>query len=237
MAPAVRSSLDIALWFLAMAKEFGMRLQPMKLQRLLYLAQIRYANRYGGAKLMPATFLATKLGPLEPTIHHVFENGAPSLSALPPSREIESLLNEVWRRYGRKGMLDLEAIAKADHAYHMAFQRGANSEIMVPGSTESAGGANMASPLDEASGTRKRSAIHEEKPSVVGLMTMDGRRIRKWMPGMKKGDEGTVSETVAPAAVSRTETTGRKTADGRAVTKWVPGMRRSDLSDRHNDDR
>lgn len=223
MAPAARSSLDIALWFLATAQDFGMRLQPMKLQRLLYFAQVRYADRHGGARLMPATFLATELGPLEPTVHHVFESGLTELGANPPSREVETLLNEVWRRYGRKGAVELEAIVKADHAYHKARERGLDSEIELGGFATAK---EKKAPARKKSRPRKKRG--DEMPSVVGMMTMGGHRIRKWVPGMKGGaapptgaeTEGTVEGT-APEA--------RTTADGRPIVKWVPGMRGSDL--------
>ncbi len=59
MVPAVRSTLDVALWLMARADSAGERLQPQKLQRLLYLSQAHYAGAHDGAKLMPAVFLAT----------------------------------------------------------------------------------------------------------------------------------------------------------------------------------
>ena len=228
MAPAARSSLDIALWFLATAQDFGMRLQPIKLQRLLYFAQVRYADRHGGAKLMPATFLATELGPLEPTVHHVFESGLTELGAKPPSREVETLLNEVWRRYGRKGAVELEAIVKADHAYHKARERGLDSEIELGGFAAAAAPEEKKAPASKKPRPRKKRG--EEIPSVVGMMTMDGRRIRKWVPGMN-GGAAPPAEVVAEAeaAIDRTAPKARTAADGRPIVKWVPGMRSSDL--------
>lgn len=228
MAPAARSSLDIALWFLATAQDFGVRLQPIKLQRLLYFAQVRYADRHGGAKLMPATFLATELGPLEPTVHHVFESGLTELGAKPPSREVETLLNEVWRRYGRKGAVELEAIVKADHAYHKALERGLDSEIEL--GYFAAGAAPEEKKATARKKPRPRKKRGEEVPSVVGMMTMDGRRIRKWVPGMK-GGAAPPDEVIAEAEVANDQTApkARTTADGRPIVKWVPGMRGSSL--------
>lgn len=227
MAPAARSSLDIALWFLTTAQDFGVRLQPMKLQRLLYFAQVRHADRHGGAKLMPATFLATDLGPLEPTVHHVFESGLTELAAKPPTREVETLLNEVWRRYGRKGAVELEAIVKADHAYHKARQRGLDSEIELGGIAAAAAEKKKAPARKKV---RKREKRGEDVPSVVGMMTMDGRRIRKWVPGMKGGAAPPAEAvTGAEIAVDPSAPKARTTADGRPVVKWVPGMRSSDL--------
>jgi|TARA_B100000029_G_scaffold295235_1_gene288570 uncharacterized phage-associated protein len=91
-APAIRSTLDVAFWFQNRAESAGERLAPQKLQRLLYLSQAQYAAVNKGRKLMPATFIVTEYGPLEPTIYHVFENGPPQLKALAPNARVEAFL-------------------------------------------------------------------------------------------------------------------------------------------------
>ena len=83
MVPAVRSTMDVALWMLARAESAGEHLQPQKLQRLLYVAHAHYAGEQN-SKVMPATFLATKLGPVEPNIYHLFENGTPDVRMADP---------------------------------------------------------------------------------------------------------------------------------------------------------
>ena len=68
MVPAVRSTMDVALWMHFRAESAGEILKSQKLQRMLYLSQAHYAGEHGGAKLLPATFLATEGGPMEPNI-------------------------------------------------------------------------------------------------------------------------------------------------------------------------
>lgn len=83
LAPAARSSLAVAPWFQRAAAQSRVVLTPTKLQRLLYFAQARFAAEAGGARLMPAVFLATAFGPLEPNIHHLFEQGPPAARRRP----------------------------------------------------------------------------------------------------------------------------------------------------------
>ena len=77
MSVIVRSPLDVAFWFLGRGDSGAAPLDAIALQNLLYLAQARWAAVSHGQKLMPATFLATDSGPIEPTIYHVFRNGPP----------------------------------------------------------------------------------------------------------------------------------------------------------------
>ena len=85
MIPTVRSSFDVALWLWGRMHAAREPFNAMKLQNILYLAQAAWSIQHDGAKLMPATFLATRAGPIEPTIYHAFENGAPRLRVRPPS--------------------------------------------------------------------------------------------------------------------------------------------------------
>jgi hypothetical protein len=90
MLPAVRSTLDVALWLLTRADFAGERLQPQKLQRLMYLAQAHYAGNGRGGKLMPATFLATDLGPIESNVYYLFEAGMPQVPMEGPPRSVST---------------------------------------------------------------------------------------------------------------------------------------------------
>ena len=100
MGPIVRSTLDIALWFVDRADSAGRQISPRKLHGLLFMAQVRFASDNGGRKLMPATFLAAETGPIEPTIYHIFEAGRPRVKAATPGFSVEELLMETWDRFG-----------------------------------------------------------------------------------------------------------------------------------------
>jgi uncharacterized phage-associated protein len=169
MVPAVRSTLDVALWLMARADSAVERLQPDKLQRLLYLAQAHYAGAHEGAKLMPAVFLATELGPLEPNIFYLLQGGEPKMVYADPSGAVEEFLMGLWDRYGPRPAEDLLTTIAADGAYALALKAGRNTEIMSAGyggksAVKVRGGAKPA-----------------PEPSY---WTPEGKRATKWIPGV-----------------------------------------------------
>ncbi|MBM3570293.1 MAG: hypothetical protein FJX46_16240 [Alphaproteobacteria bacterium] len=131
MVPAVRSTIDIVLWFSITAGEEGESLQPLRLQRLLYLAQCHYAAHSKGGKLMPATFLATKYGPLEPTMFHLLEAGPPPVTGRRPASEIEDFLEVLWRKYGHHSADYLDREIRRDGLYALVYENMPNAEIPV----------------------------------------------------------------------------------------------------------
>ena len=68
MTPIVSSTFDIAHWFLQRGELGRVFVSPLKLQRLLYLAQANYAGRHDGVPLMPSLFVVSEVGPFEPNI-------------------------------------------------------------------------------------------------------------------------------------------------------------------------
>ncbi len=131
MIPAVRSTIDVILWLTITAAEQGINLQPLKLHRLLYLAQAHYAAKNAGQKLMPATFLATKYGPLEPTMYHLLEAGPPPVTGRRPKPEIEDFLEVVLRKYGHHSAEFLEREIRKDGVFDVVFDNYPNGEIPV----------------------------------------------------------------------------------------------------------
>ena len=69
MTPMMRSTLDVALWFIERAESVDR-----------------------GRRLMPAIFLAADAGPLEPTIYHIFQDGPPRIINTVPSPKVETFL-------------------------------------------------------------------------------------------------------------------------------------------------
>ena len=99
-APAVASGFEVAYWFLDRAQSDGEYLQPQKLQRLMFLAQAYYGVLQHGAKLMPATFVATHDGPIEPTLFKAFARGRPSVDLEPIDEVARHILDSIWRQFG-----------------------------------------------------------------------------------------------------------------------------------------
>lgn len=158
---ATESALDVAMWFVDRARLEDSYMQAQKLQRLLYLAQGLYAAAYHGRKLMPATFVAHEMGPLEPNVYRAFELGRPTVPEVPPGSEVVSFLELIWRRYGNLPTERLNDLVRRQEIYLAARSRGENEEIAIEA---------MA-----AFFTRK------EDPKPV-VRTADGRTVQKWIP-------------------------------------------------------
>jgi uncharacterized phage-associated protein len=175
MPAAVNSAFDIAFWFADTALHENEYLQPQKLQRLLFIAQAYHAVAFNGRKLMPATFVADEMGPVEPNVYAAFSKGRPDIDVdifLP--NEVESFLSSVWRRFGHLSTERLSRMTNETLCYKHAKRRGRRAEI----------------PLDTM---RISFARAEATPGVVQvvkpkiLRTQSGRpvTVKAWVPGAK----------------------------------------------------
>ena len=116
---------------------------------------------------MPATFLATRAGPIEPTIYHAFENGAPRLRVRPPSPDVELFLQALWDCFGGQGADVLAQIASEDSNYRRTIARERNSEIIFDA-------------------TEEVPPVEAGQPAVANLTTTSGKRAKKWLPGQAR---------------------------------------------------
>ena len=161
---AVESVLDVALWFQDRARYENEHLQAQKLQRLLFVAHGHYAIQFAGRKLMPATFVAHEVGPLEPNIMRFFEFGPPNIPTLDPPAEVEEFLERIWRKFGHYSADKLGELSRAHPGYKMAIKRGYGEEIpftkIIKGST------GNSKPAEE-------------------IKTLGGRVVTRWSPPKK----------------------------------------------------
>ena len=174
--PAARSTLDIALWFQARSESAGERLAPRKLHFLLYLAQALYAGENEGRKLMPGTFLAGEVGPVEPNIYALFEAGVPE-SQPTLNDTVEEFLNEVWGRFGRDSAREIERFVLRDGVWEIARKLGKNAEIPIELMTKVFTGSRVLG-LKQA----RDKAASQHTPDEV-FLTPSGQGARKWIPG------------------------------------------------------
>lgn len=130
MPAAVKSAFVVAFWFADMALNENEYLQPQKLQRLMFLAQCTYAVRHRGRRLMSAAFVADELGPVEPNIHLALSRGRPDMEVDPNlPAGAETVLEDVWSRFGHCSAEHLARICKETLAYRLARERGDGAEI------------------------------------------------------------------------------------------------------------
>ena len=161
---AIEAALDVALWFQDRARQENEHLQAQKLQRLMFVAHGKYALQFAGRKLMPATFVAKDVGPLEPNIMRFFEFGPPNIPTQDPPAEVEEFLEHVWRKFGHYSANKLGELVRAHPAYKAALKRGYGEEI----------------PFNDIA---EGSEI-QQKPMET-LKTADGRIVTRWIPRKK----------------------------------------------------
>ena len=179
--PATRSTLDIASWFHARSESAGETMSQRRIHYLLYLTQAHYAAEHRGRKIMPATFLATQVGPVEPNIHQLLEGGRFAIEANDPPRAVEDYLIEIWTRFGKKTVRQLENLVERDGAWRGVLRKGALLEIPIELLYRAYGGGADAVPLD------KRSGAGQNRNKEQEYWTLTGKKAEKWVPGLSNG--------------------------------------------------
>lgn len=180
MPAAVKSAFDIAFWFADRALADNEYLQPQKLQRLLFLSHAYYASISGGRKLMPAVFVADELGPVEPNVYLAFSKRRPDVDIdifLP--EDVEPVLMEIWRRFGRRSSDALTELTKETAAYREAARRGPRAEIAFEAMRR------CFSQSDKPAGGRGLASRRL-------MRTQDGRpvQVKAWVPPARTAADG-----------------------------------------------
>ena len=127
---AVKSSLDVAFWFMDRALNDREYLQPQKLHKLMFLSQAYYPAAYPGRTLMPAHFVTDMFGPIEPTVFHVLSNGRPNMIDTNPVAEaVRGFLDGIWRRFGQYSAEQLFRKLSDHDPVAVAMEKGEGTEI------------------------------------------------------------------------------------------------------------
>ncbi len=97
--PIVRTPFHIAAWFLVRAKSAGNDLTHKKLQHLIYIAYGKFFEINLEKKLIPATFILSKIGPLDPNIYHLHKKVNLEDFGQDLDDSIEDFLNDIWSEF------------------------------------------------------------------------------------------------------------------------------------------
>ncbi|MEH6526512.1 MAG: hypothetical protein V7723_10605 [Sneathiella sp.] len=191
MRPATRSTFDILYWFNLKAVEINRSLETPFIIKLLYLCQALHAASHQQQKLMPATFLSTEAGPIEPDAFLALEHGFELSSAVAPSADVEKTLSTVWQICQNKSLTEIDFILSFDTALKAASSRGRNAEITIG---EMAAAYKNGGPLSrneiafnkfpDGSAVAAKSSNLEAAPNAQQEVrfTADGRSVTKWAP-------------------------------------------------------
>lgn len=189
--PVCDSPFDVASWLMDRAMEDGEYLQPQKLHRIMYLAQAYYAAATGGQKLMPAVFVTSTFGPIEPCTFRAFENGRPDVQLRPIPESQKHFLDSVWRRFGSHTVDYLNRMI-ADHSPYLEAQmQGQRGEISIESMVTFYG---RRRPADEPEtlgiGRRTPPAVEQVlRPRVMRSHKGKPVNVHPWMPKKRLGDD------------------------------------------------
>ena len=175
MRSAVDSIFDVAFWLADTALNSNEYLQPQKLQRMLFLCQSYYAVVHNGRKLMPATFVADEMGPIEPNIYQAFSKGRPNMEvSLFLDSDIEGFLESIWSCFGNYSTERLTEMTMETLAFKQAIRHGQRSEISLESMMHSFIRANETPSIDQVvkpkimrSQTGKPVAVQAWNPAVI----------------------------------------------------------------------
>jgi uncharacterized phage-associated protein len=190
LPPAVETGFEVAFWFLERALNDGEHLQPQKLQRLMFLAQAYFGVAHNGAKLMPAVFVATHDGPVEPTLFKAFSRGKPTLDLTPIEESPRHVLDSVWRQFGALSADKLTKLVKRHPPYIEAYDAAPNTEIKLEAMVAFYGDQGMVRRKSAEPSPYEGKGKHIDAPSIDKVLrpkvalNHDGKpvSVKSWMP-------------------------------------------------------
>ena len=180
LPPAVATTFDVVYWFIDQALNDAEYLQPMKLQRLLFMAQAYFAVAHKGRRLIPAIFVAHPTGPIEPNIYRLFEGEKrPYIDARLLSEEVEEFLKSIWRRFGSHSAEHLTRSILQHPPFVEAFTNAPGTEITLISMAKFYGAKRSDSAARAAGAPNLEQVV---KPKI--LRTQDGKAVtvKAWMP-------------------------------------------------------
>jgi uncharacterized phage-associated protein len=173
---AATSSFDVAHWFLKRARAEQVPLPPVRLQRMLYLAQAHFAASTRGKRLMPSVFVAATTGPIEPNLARIRDLNAPIVEVERLRRPVEQFLEGVWLAFGALPKERLDQLVLEAQPVKAAMLRGPGTEIA------------LAAMADFHTGGGSGTVIHGtgEAAAAKSPRYHRGKRVTKWVPGQKR---------------------------------------------------
>lgn len=179
---AVASCFEIACWFLDRASDDGEYLQPQKLHRLMFLAQAYFGVLQGGAKLMPATFVATEEGPIEPTIFRAFARGRPVVDLKPIDDLPRHILDSIWRQFGAHSAEHLNKLIRRHPPFADALAAAPEAEILFESMVDFYGTQGLTKRQSAMVANDAPAAGKVLRPKVMRNATGKPVSVNRWIP-------------------------------------------------------
>jgi uncharacterized phage-associated protein len=189
--PVCDTPFDVAAWLMDRAMQDGEYLQPQKLHRIMYLAQAYYAAASKGQRLMPAIFVTSTFGPIEPCTFRAFENGRPELQIRPIPVTQKHFLDSVWRRFGAHTVDYLNRMIGEHSPYLEAQMHGLRGEISLDSMVEFYGRQRPSTEASQGSGATRAPPTVEQvmRPRVMRSHKGKPVNVHPWMPKKRVPDD------------------------------------------------
>lgn len=186
MPAAVRSSFDIAFWFMDRAMTENVALPNVKMQRLLFLAQAYFAASTNGDRLMPSLFVVGAQGPEDPNLARVLEAGQVPVETEAPRQSVRKFLAGIWTAFGKRTVEQLDQLVMGCEPYRIAAERGPGTEIAQTAmATHFASDRRATRVISRAAAVKGGDQVTAEDPVTIPKFHR-GKPVEKWLPGMKK---------------------------------------------------
>ena len=174
--PIVKTSLDISSWFLVRGRSAGKEITHKKLQYLMYLAYGNYFIEKFDSKLIPVTFILSKIGPIEPNIFQLF--GKVNLADLGNDipGKVEKYLLNIWKKFEDFESDDLQLIITKNKVWEQISLQPIGSQITDD--------LIIKSFLNEDQIKKNiyNNIVDDEKE----YWTLSGKKAERWIPGLSK---------------------------------------------------
>ena len=181
-APAVKSSFDMAYWFIDRALNENEYLQPQKLHRLMFLSQAYFAVAYRGRLLAPAVFVADPFGPIEPNVFRACAIQRPAIEAKPMSEAVTHFLDSIWRRFGQHSSEHLSRLVNGHPPFSDALAKGPGTEITVKSMVEFYGKKASVAPGVAGSAGDAPAINQVLRPRLMRSQSGKPVSVQKWTP-------------------------------------------------------
>ncbi|MAR78691.1 MAG: hypothetical protein CMM18_00510 [Rhodospirillaceae bacterium] len=174
--PIVKTSLDISSWFLVRGRSAGKEITHRKLQYLMYLAYGNYFIEKFDSKLIPVTFILSKVGPIEPNIFQLFGkvNLADLGNDLPGN--VEKYLLNIWKKFEDFESDELELIITKNKVWGQISLQPIGTQI-----TDDLIIKSFVND-DQIKKNIYNNIVDDEKE----YWTLSGKKAERWIPGLSK---------------------------------------------------
>lgn len=197
-APALKTTIAAVGWFGAAAEQDGIRLQPRKMQLLLYMAQGLYAAANDGRALMPSRFVAGSLGPADPNLYAVLEQGGEPEPPKEVDPKAEACLKLIYRKFAKLPVEQLDGFVESDGIFVEVRETAPGAEIPLdmmgdayrrtfiePAAQAAAGTAAPQRPAafpEPDTSARPDEDERPELPEGVPKVMTGGKAVKRWAP-------------------------------------------------------